>query len=355
MKRKIFRRVFAVIFAVIISAMCFTAAFAVNSGDCGSDVEWSFDEATGELVISGSGTMSDYDKADDAPWYSFKDSILKITVSEGVTGIGRYAFNSCTKVSEISLPEGLKTIGYSSFDSCSSLKSISIPASVKKLNASPFFNCTALETITVEESSKYYCTDNEGVLYNKDKTELIQYPCGRKAANFIIPFTVTTINQAAFAGSEMIVNVIIPESTTTIDSMAFYGCSSLKIVTIPKSVEMIGEKAFYDCFNLAEVYYTGTEEQWSSVSIRNDNELLNNATFAYETKGPESVPENTQNDLQQTTSTTQPSTGTMITKEQVAEKREYIPIILIGIGVIVLILFIILIRVIVKRNPDDKD
>ncbi len=353
MKNKICKKIFSVLLAVIVSTMFFTVAFAVNSGDCGVDVEWYFDESSGELTITGNDTMADYDKAEDTPWYGFRDKILKITVSDGVSGIGRYAFNSCSNVSEISLPDSLKTIGYSAFDSCTSVKSITIPASVKKLNASPFFNCTSLEKITVEEGSKYYCSDNEGVLYNADKTELVQYPCGRKAANFILPFTITTINQGAFAGAENIVNIVIPESTQNIDSMAFYGCSSLKIVTIPKSVEMIGEMAFLKCDSLAEVYYTGTQEEWAAISLRNDNESLSNATFTYETQGPDSVPENTQDNTQTTTTqASQTANENTISKEMVTEKREFIPIILIGIAIIIIILFIILI-IVIKKKPDN--
>ncbi len=354
MKNKICKRIFSVLLAVIISTMLFTAALAVNSGDCGSDVEWFFDESSGELTISGNDTMTDYDKVEDTPWYNFRDKILKITVSDGVSSIGRYAFNSCSKVSEISLPDGLKTIGYSAFDSCTSLKSITIPASVKKLNASPFFNCTSLEKITVEEGSNYYCSDNEGVLYNADKTELVQYPCGRKGANFILPFTITAINQGAFAGAENIVNIVIPESTKNIDSMAFYGCSSLKIITIPKSVEMIGEMAFSKCDSLAEIYYTGTQDEWNAISLRNDNESLANASFTYETKGPDAVPENTQDNTQHTTTnSSKPVNESTISTEKVAEKREIIPIILIGIAVIVIILFIILI-IVIKKKPDNE-
>lgn len=354
MKKIYLRRVFSVIFALIISAMCFIPALAVSSGDCGASVNWNFDESTGELTISGSGAMADYNNANNTPWVTFKDKIKKITVSDGVTTIGKYAFNSCSNVTEVSLPEGLTTIGFGSFDSCTSLKSITIPSTVKKFHDSPFFNCSSLEKITVSDANNYFCSDNDGVIYSKDKTELIQYPCGRQSANFSLPFTIITINKAAFAGAEKLVNVIIPESTVTIDSMAFYGCSSLKIVTISKSIEMIGEKAFFKCDNLSEIYYTGTQEEWNTINLRNDNESLTGSTFTYESKGPESVPESTPVTPVPPTSTTQPAVLPPITPEQVAEKREFIPIIIIVIAVIVLILFAILIKVIVTKKPDTK-
>ncbi len=353
MKHKISKRLFTAVLAVIISLMCFTVAFAVNSGTCGANVSWSFDEENGELLISGSGTMTDYSNADYVPWRSYTDKITKITVSEGVTSIGKYAFNGCKKAEEISIPDGIETIGYGSFDNCASLKSISIPASVTKINSAPFYYCINLTEIAVAEANQKYCSDSSGILYNKDKTELIQYPCGKKDANFSLPFTVTTINLGAFAGSSYIKNIIISESVTEIDSMAFYECTSLKIITLPKNLSMIGEKAFNSCSSLSEVYFTGTSEKWNSVSVREGNENLTDATFTYETKGPENLVEEPEEDIQETTNAMQQSTTSDVNPQQkLAEKREIIPMILIGIAVLVLILFIILIRIIINKKPD---
>lgn len=354
MKSIYFRRVISVIFALLISAMCFIPVSAVSSGDCGAGVDWSFDETAGVLTISGSGAMADYNDADDTPWVTFKDKIKKITVSDGVTTIGKYAFNSCYNVTEVSLPEGITSIGFGSFDSCTSLKSITIPSTVNKLYDSPFFNCSSLEKITVSDANKSFCSDNDGVVYSKDKTELIQYPCGRQSANFSLPYTVTAINKAAFAGAEKLVNVVIPESTKTIDAMSFYGCTSLKIITVPKSIELIGEKAFSRCDNLSEVYYSGTQEDWNSITLRNNNESLTSATFSYEAKGPDSVPENTPVTTVPSTSAVQPTAVSPLTPEKVAEKREIIPIIIIAIAVVVLALLAVLIKVIVTKKPDTK-
>ena len=351
MKHKILKRIFTAFIAVIISLMCFTVAFAVNSGTCGTNVSWSFNEENGELLISGSGTMTDYSSADYVPWRSYTDKITKITVSEGVTSIGKYAFNGCKKAEEISIPAGIETIGYGSFDNCSSLKNISIPASVTKINSSPFYYCTSLVEITVAESNKKYCSDSNGILYNKDKTELIQYPCGKKEADFLLPFTVTTVNFGAFAGAPYIKNIILPESLSEIDSMAFYECTSLKIITIPKNLSMIGEKAFSNCTAISDVYFTGTQEKWNSVSIREGNDVLTSATFTYETKGPETAPTDQEENIQETTSAVQQSTTAVYPQQKLAQKREIIPIIIIVIAILVLILFIVLIRVIIKK-PD---
>ena len=353
MKHKILKRIFTAFIAAIISLMCFTVAFAVNSGTCGSNVSWTFNEESKELLISGSGSMTDYSSADYVPWRSFTDQITKITVSEGVTTIGKYAFSGCKKAEEISIPDGITTIGYGAFDNCSALKSITLPASVTKINSAPFYYCTSLTNITVAEANKKYCSDSEGVLYNKEKTELIQYPCGKADVDFALPFTITTINLGAFAGASKIKNIIISESVTEIDSMAFYECSALKVVTLPKNISMIGEKAFSGCDSLSEVYFTGTQEIWNSVSVRDGNENLTDITFTYETKGPETLPEEPEEHIQESTTTAQQTTATHIyPQQQLAQKRELIPFIIIGIAVVVLILFIILIRVIFKKHPE---
>ena len=116
---------------------------------------------------------------------------------------------------------------------------------------------------------------------------------------------------------------------------------------------MIGEMAFSKCDNLTEIYYTGTQEEWTAISLRNDNESLTTATFNYETKGPDAVPENTQDNTQPTTPASQSANESTIAKEKVVEKREIIPIILIGIAVMIIILFIILI-VVIKKKPDHE-
>lgn len=78
--------------------------------------------------------------------------------------------------------------------------------------------------------------------------------------------------------------VTLPDTITEIGTGAFYQ-NDLSKIYMPVSLLSIGENAFYDCANLTDIYYSGTEEQWSSVSIANGNETLENAVIHYQASG----------------------------------------------------------------------
>jgi len=90
------------------------------------------------------------------------------------------------------------------------------------------------------------------VLFNKDKTTLIQAP-GALFGIYTIPGRVTTIGDGAFMNCASLTSVTIPDFVTTIESHAFYSCSSLISVTIGESVTIIEEYAFSNCDSLTSV------------------------------------------------------------------------------------------------------
>ena len=82
------------------------------------------------------------------------------------------------------------------------------------------------------------------MLFNADKTALLQYPMGKKETAYSVPNGVTVICQSAFFSCSNLVSVDIPEGVTAIGQSAFSGCSSLMSVDIPKSVTAIATWAF---------------------------------------------------------------------------------------------------------------
>ena len=228
--KKTLKKLISTVLAVVLllSAVPFTAS-AETSGTCGEDVNWTYDESTGELTIEGEGEMNDY-KSYNRPWDPHEDNITTIIIHNGVTSIGDYAFYSCGNLTSVTIGNGVTTIGDNTF-SC----------------------CDSLTNITVDADNQYYSSDSYGMLYNKDKTELIQYPIGVERTSFTIPDSVTTIGEDAFYWCDSLTNVTIPDSVTTIGDWAFRNCDNLTSVTIGNGVTTIGAAAFYYCSNLTSV------------------------------------------------------------------------------------------------------
>ena len=203
------------------------------------------------------------------------ENLTSITIPEGVTSIGRYAFDECSSLTSITIPNSVTSIGDGAFRRCKNLTSITIPNSVTSIGDSAFWGCSSLTNITipegitsigddafymcssltsinVSENNKNYCSV-DGVLFNKDKTELIQYPIKKEGTSYKIPNSVTSIGDRIFRWCENLTSITIPNSVTSIGQEAFLGCSSLTSITIPNSVTSIEKWVFADCSSLTSI------------------------------------------------------------------------------------------------------
>ena len=179
-------------------------------------------------------------------------SLTNITIPDGVRSLGNGTFEDCKSLTGITIPNSVDGIYAGVFNGCSSLTSITIPDSVRMINSEAFEGCTSLTTINVATGNQNYVSVN-GVLYNKDKTDIICYPAGKKDKNYKILDGVTWIGSSAFSGCTSLTSITIPNSVTFIPDDAFSGCTSLSSITIPDGVTSIGNWAFKDCTSLASV------------------------------------------------------------------------------------------------------
>ena len=181
--------------------------------------------------------------------FSRCSSLTSITIPNSVESIGSSAFSYCSNLTNITIPDSVISIENWVFSDCTSLESIEIPSSVTSIGYSSFSGCSRLTNIEVYENNKNY-KSIEGNLYSKDGKALIQYAIGKKDTSFVIPSTVTSIEDYAFSECSKITNIMIPNSITNIGLYAFYGCKGLTSIEIPNSVTSIGLNAFEYCTNL---------------------------------------------------------------------------------------------------------
>ncbi len=223
----------------------------VLSGTCGDALTWKYNTITGVLTIDGTGDMYDFEyiagkyrPETTAPWNSYYESVTAIIINEGVTSIGdaafvdlgaatectisntvthigRKAFNYCSSLTELTIPDSVVSIDDYAFSYCYNLTKAHIGSSVSSMGKVVFDGCSDLTEITVDASNDYF-TSADGVLYNKEMTELIQYPCGNQRSEFSIPDTVTSISEYAFHDCETLTSVTVPKSVTSIGEYALH-------------------------------------------------------------------------------------------------------------------------------------
>ena len=193
--------------------------------------------------------------------YTFSgcSSLESIIIPDGVTAIGTWnehdisygnTFSGCTSLKEIIIPDSVIKILDHAFSNCISLESITIGSGVESLGDEWIASCRRLENITVSPENKNY-SSVDGVLFNKDKSELSAYPIGNKRSSYTIP-----------------------DGVEKIGKKAFYGCRYIESLTIPVSVAEIEASALGNCYDIRAVYYLGTREQWKEVVIGADNYMF---------------------------------------------------------------------------------
>ena len=276
---------------------------AVANGECGNNMVWGLSE-DGTLFITGTGKMDNYSWDFPAEWHGYSADIRKAVIGKGVQSIGSWAFESCDCLEEAVLNEGLTGIGEMAFAYCGNLGSVtlpsslgkigygafmstgletvSIPAGVRNIGESVFAYCSRLTAISVDPANSKYASVN-GVLFNREKTRLIQYPVGKDGTTYIVPNGVTAIEQDAFSWAGLtsvelpdsmrtvgsgafyyaqeLRKIVFPAGSIRIDSFAFGSCQSLRTVVFPGRDVTVADYAFTECGSLSGVYYGGTEAE----------------------------------------------------------------------------------------------
>ena len=276
MKKRLLSFVLAVLMIASLLPVTALAADIVDSGTCGaegdgSNLTWTLD-SDGTLTISGSGDMYDYGFL-SAPWYGSRSRVKSAVIAEGVTSIGRYAFDGCTSLTSVTIPDSVTSIGIVAFRDCKSLTSVTIPDSVTSIGNGAFRGCTSLASVTIPDSVTSIgawtfcdCISLTNVTIPDSVTSIGDWAfmdCS-SLTSVTIPDSVTSIGEQAFAYCTSLTSVSIPDSVTSIGWYAFDGCTSLTSVTIPDSVTSIGGCAFRYCTSLTGIWVAEGNSHYSS-------------------------------------------------------------------------------------------
>lgn len=300
-------------FCLILSILIFISYININSinvyalsnnGKCGEDVYYSYNEQNKILTLYGFGDMFNYDGFEFVSPFFDNNEIIAINITDGITNIGDYAFDSCLNLEKVSLPNSVKTIGkYSfrnctqlenisipnsvnlikegAFDACIGLSSVEIPNSVNTIGMNAFCNCTNLNTLFIPNS----VTDiGENAFFNVNKISYNgiasgspwgaisvsdDYMCGDNS-RYSFDYNTKTLyisgygdmynyncndSISPFCEDKDIVNLVIEDGITSIGDYAFYYCTQLANIVLPNSLTRIGRSSFSNCHNLTNITF----------------------------------------------------------------------------------------------------
>ncbi|MBR3971641.1 MAG: leucine-rich repeat protein, partial [Ruminococcus sp.] len=291
--------------------------------------------ASGNKLLSAEGGVLYNKEKTELIKYPVKKSTETYSLPDTVTTIQTGAFIDADFLERIELTDTLEYINEEAFYDCDKLESIYIGKSVKEIYNDSFDYCYSLKSVKVSEENAAFSSAN-GVLFNKDKTELIKYPAGLSMEGYTIPSSVRKVSYSAFddqqgyydilerdyevyAGdcllecmyswepvcvnvktgtriigsaafwADNVWGVSLPDEIRIICSEAFFACDNLQAVYIPEGVKYIGNYAFYVCNMLTDIYYGGTETQWKRIENIENINLPENATIHFESQGNEFV------------------------------------------------------------------
>ena len=204
-----------------------------------------------------------------------------------VTSIGESAFQ-CSAIEGINIPDSVTSIGKFAFDCCGDLESITLPKSVSFIDYQVFsfdYITDVYYTGTVEDwcNISFYEQCSNPLVMNANL-----HVSGKLIKKLVIPDTITEIKEFAFTGCS-ITEVTLPKSIKSVGASAFASCQQLTSVILSNAEITIGKESFEYCNELSDIYFSGTKQQRSTITIGKRNDKFENATWHYNSSGPETI------------------------------------------------------------------
>ncbi len=241
-------------------------------------------------------------------------SLTKVNIPATVTSIEESAFENDTALTSISIPDSVNTIGYRAFAG-SGLLSVTIPDSVAIMDIEVFQYCTNLQKATlssqlgtIPKGTFYQCTSLMNVTIPEGPSILGEYALQNCSSltSLTLPESIQIIQDRALDGCKALGSISMSDKVSSIGEKALGNCSSLTVFSVPGGVNMlsrdvlvssgikalvlpasvttIDRNALGGCKNLQNVFYEGSEQDRSAITIGKDNDQLGRAIWHYQEK-----------------------------------------------------------------------
>lgn len=319
---------------------------AFRRGSCGANLKWAL-LGNHQLRIYGMGAMTDFSSG-SAPWYKEREQIAEVILSEGVSGIGDYAFVGCKTLTSVVLADSVTRIGKHAFAQCNGVSGIDLEniseiaesafeqsglteiqisgSATVTIGNDAFARCAALKTVMLEQCTLKAgdciwkgCTGLEKLMISADFTEIgsslfadctalsqvtltgkcmdigaYQFSGCTALTNISIPNGVMVLGSYAFQNCTGITEITLPDSVTEVQAGAFSGCRGLEKIQFSKQLEIIGDYAFQNCILFTLMVIPDSVTSMGSGVFSGCNKLENlTLPFVGSGKDPESASQET--------------------------------------------------------------
>ncbi|MGN0484682.1 MAG: leucine-rich repeat protein [Lachnospiraceae bacterium] len=225
------------------------------------------------------------DSVEEIDNYAFRSCAFEsVTLPKSCKRVGAQSFSGCFYLKEWIGNDALTEIGQNAFAEDSALETVKIGPNVeligstgsgkKALPSSVFLGCTKLKTLNINKNNRAYTVD-DGALFDKKKTTLYAYMCGRTASYFTMPNSVKEIDEQAFYQAVGLKDLVLNEKLETIGAQAFDGCEAIVSFKIPDRVTQIGKGAMQNCTALQNLVIGDSLQSIPKDTFRNDKALKN--------------------------------------------------------------------------------
>ena len=212
------------------------------------------------FIIINMGILNNYSIAVDHEYYDYELNGINFMYYIEDNEAKIVSITGQRDVTNIEIPESINGIPVTTIEaigvgSIYNADKIIMSKNIVNVEQSALYDLSSIKfsEISVSEENEKYCSDEMGILFDKNKTELVKFPTSNTATSYSIPGSISKIGYKAFGNCENLKSITIPNSVTNIGGRAFEDCRSLETITLPIGVTTIEENTFDYCTSLTNI------------------------------------------------------------------------------------------------------